>query len=868
MVNPLEKGKSANLPSEETTPQEEPLGIKNPLVSSTPLGQRFLSPKFLLPLGSRPLSTFDFSTFSSDSTLVQGFLNEALSDSPFLNESPPIAGSASLTLPQPIVESASAENATTFSTLVQPSQETSSRKPQENPPSNFTTAVPQQEIVVQRSEVPRGQPNSETSSGKQQENPPGNFTTAVPQQEIVVQRSEVRPRQPSGDTSSLEPQENPPSNLTTAIPGQEIVVQRSEVPPGQSSPETSSPKPQENSPGNFTTAVPQQEIVVQRTEAPAEQTSGDTSSVKPQENPPDNFTTAVPQQEIVVQRTEAPVEQPSGETSSVKKQENPPENFTTEVSEQKIVVQRTEVRPGQPNSETLPPESQGNAPRNLIKLDESASEKRHELESAASDSETKAISSSSQIQSFADNSLIQKATGVYRRLQDGLKFRGQRKAAEVTKSVTEDSLAVQRVEKLTPDAGAIASSTQIPSATQDSLAVQRVEKLTPDAGAIASSTLTPSATQDALTVQRVEASTRDAGAIASSTQTPSATQDALAVHTSQASEAVSKLIDTTHTDHSLIQRKTDTQTPAPTSKQTLEEVTLTTTEPSSISESISEVTAPANQTVAQLLSENGETHQLPRVLENLATTKHLGVSQPLVQHSEFLRATAPIESSNNPKTNRETLLTTNQTRDSDNKSFAADITGRISKQGQVIQRQIASQPTAEIPESWSSIEELLGENHPSPSESEPVVVQAFAEGRHSATENQQLSQNESNIRTSMLLPSAIREAKNLKTSNFSGQSAYGQKPMQKSTQVSTKLKEAISIRKKESDKSIPAQNIEPIEEENLSQESVERDENKYEKNVSDHLDALAREIYTLVRHRLEIERERHHGLYYSGRLPW
>jgi hypothetical protein len=294
-------------------------------------------------------------------------------------------------------------------------------------------------------------------------------------------------------------------------------------------------------------------------------------------------------------------------------------------------------------------------------------------------------------------------------------------------------------------------------------------------------------------------------------------------------------------------------------------VTPTTTEPSSISESISEVTAPANQTVAQLLSENAETHQLPRVLENLATTKHLGVSQPLVQHSEFLGATSPIESSKNPTTNRETLLTTNLTRDSDNKSFAA-VTGGISKSGQVIQRQVESSPTGEIPESWSSIEELLGENHAS--ESEPVVVQAFADRRHSATENQQLSQNESNIRTSKLLPSAIRGVKNLKSSSFSGQSAYGQKPIQKATEVSTKLKEAISIRKRGIEKPIPAQNIEPVEEDISSQESVEQDENKYEENVLDHLDALAREIYTLVRQRLEIERERHHGLYYSGRLPW
>ncbi|MEO8890752.1 MAG: hypothetical protein ABI417_04320, partial [Coleofasciculaceae cyanobacterium] len=348
--------------------------------------------------------------------------------------------------------------------------------------------------------------------------------------------------------------------------------------------------------------------------------------------------------------------------------------------------------------------------------------------------------------------------------------------------------------------------------------------------------------------------------------------------------------ETIHTDdQSLIQRKTKAQTPASTSKQTLKDVSPTTTDPSSTSESISEFTTPAFQTVAQLLSENRETPQLPRVLENLATTQPLGGSKPLVQKSEFLKAASPIESSENPTTNREAPLTVDLSRNADKRSFAAPTSGKIPRQNQIqrqvksqpteeilswssieqllgqsnasesepveeipiqdqIQRQEESQPTGEIPESWSSIEQLLGESHAS--ESEPVVVQTFTERRHSAKENHQLSQNQSNVRSSKLLPSQTRGSKS-------------PKPME----TNTKLKEAISTRKKDR-QPIKAQDLEQLEENTLPKVTVMPEEKKTVENAPDYLDALAREIYGLVRQRLEIERERHHGLYYSGRLPW
>jgi predicted Mrr-cat superfamily restriction endonuclease len=45
----------------------------------------------------------------------------------------------------------------------------------------------------------------------------------------------------------------------------------------------------------------------------------------------------------------------------------------------------------------------------------------------------------------------------------------------------------------------------------------------------------------------------------------------------------------------------------------------------------------------------------------------------------------------------------------------------------------------------------------------------------------------------------------------------------------------------------------------------QKEDKKEEKNQNDQVEMLAREIYTLVRQRFEIERERH-GSYYDRRL--
>ncbi|OLP17978.1 hypothetical protein BST81_13080 [Leptolyngbya sp. 'hensonii'] len=70
-------------------PLEEPLGLKNPLLPPPPLGSGFLQPKFLVPLGARPLSGFNFSTFFPQGLSGYRPLGNLFEDFPFAEESRP-----------------------------------------------------------------------------------------------------------------------------------------------------------------------------------------------------------------------------------------------------------------------------------------------------------------------------------------------------------------------------------------------------------------------------------------------------------------------------------------------------------------------------------------------------------------------------------------------------------------------------------------------------------------------------------------------------------------------------------------------------------------------------------------------------------
>ncbi|MDT9312589.1 MAG: hypothetical protein P5701_19430, partial [Limnospira sp. Paracas R14] len=80
--------------SSTNTPSEAPLGVKNPIVSPIPLGQ-----KFLQPIGARSISVLDLSLFSSKGVELQRFSDW---DSPFLLESKPDLGNRNIIQEKPL----------------------------------------------------------------------------------------------------------------------------------------------------------------------------------------------------------------------------------------------------------------------------------------------------------------------------------------------------------------------------------------------------------------------------------------------------------------------------------------------------------------------------------------------------------------------------------------------------------------------------------------------------------------------------------------------------------------------------------------------------------------------------------------------
>ena len=99
MSDSLEKENNSS-ESEELSP--EPLGIKNPLESPTPLGQSFLVPKFITPLGTRTISRLKGNFFDTNEILIQNFsdrfsnFQERSLSSNINYETPEIPGNTSL----------------------------------------------------------------------------------------------------------------------------------------------------------------------------------------------------------------------------------------------------------------------------------------------------------------------------------------------------------------------------------------------------------------------------------------------------------------------------------------------------------------------------------------------------------------------------------------------------------------------------------------------------------------------------------------------------------------------------------------------------------------------------------------------------
>src|ERR671933_1101116 len=117
---------SSNPAKGVTTPQEPPLGNRNPLLPPTPLGQNFISPKFLSPLGSQPLTTNNSLALSRQEMPSYSLPENSFDDSP-VSVDFPLSPSSQPEIVQPYEASFNSEavGATPQNqTVVQPFSET------------------------------------------------------------------------------------------------------------------------------------------------------------------------------------------------------------------------------------------------------------------------------------------------------------------------------------------------------------------------------------------------------------------------------------------------------------------------------------------------------------------------------------------------------------------------------------------------------------------------------------------------------------------------------------------------------------------------------------------------------------------------
>ncbi|SKB15631.1 hypothetical protein PL11201_770001 [Planktothrix sp. PCC 11201] len=271
-----------------------------------------------------------------------------------------------------------------------------------------------------------------------------------------------------------------------------------------------------------------------------------------------------------------------------------------------------------------------------------------------------------------------------------------------------------------------------------------------------------------------------------------------------------------------------------------------------------------------MLRQPGAISKLPQVLENLTSSKPLGIFQPLVQTSKLISETSFLET--NPilsKDEHENI--------SDNFDQFASLSGtnidpksepifnnESSKQGTMIRRQESDFSTSDVPDSWSSIEELLGESNSTPSE--PTVVQAFSTKEGRPAKERKNRKQMSDIRTGMLLPPGIsRGVTGVHSLDLQQQPTPVKALMEKTIQTRLQQEQKTASRKAEPVQTLTRSNI-GLEDSRVSLISeAQKEETKQAETKTDQVEVLAREIYCLVRQRFEIERERQ-GSSYDRRL--
>jgi len=291
---------------------------------------------------------------------------------------------------------------------------------------------------------------------------------------------------------------------------------------------------------------------------------------------------------------------------------------------------------------------------------------------------------------------------------------------------------------------------------------------------------------------------------------------------------------------------------------------LTSTNPPAVSTNLLQ----RNITRDESFDSNQDVPQLPTVLENLVGSRHaMPLIQPLNQPSQFLTAASTAESSREQPTVLQAMPETSSRRVQSAaplllseetfsnasaptvqvppvsldtqpltlRRFATDVTRETTPEPNQQTRPLGSStPTSDIPTSWSSIAELLGNNTDDSSSTFGRVTsiqRAFDDSREQAL----LDWQESNSWESIIPESS---------GSADSSSTFNQKtPIQRFT----------------TEEPPPHEEVSSAEHPSKQEDSKNEDSNS--------LEMLALEIYGLVRQRLEIERERQ-GNYYSDRLPW
>ncbi|MBK4728867.1 hypothetical protein JJD41_03040 [Oxynema sp. CENA135] len=244
-------------------------------------------------------------------------------------------------------------------------------------------------------------------------------------------------------------------------------------------------------------------------------------------------------------------------------------------------------------------------------------------------------------------------------------------------------------------------------------------------------------------------------------------------------------------------------------------------------------------TVAQLLRESDRLSQLSHGIENLGSWQPLGQSQPLGQHSQNIIQDEGQSPKNDPDRPPSVTQFIQKSRSLPPESAIAPD----------LQTRSASEPTtSETPDRWSSIADLLAHSD-SP---QPAAANAQPKIQKRSPVIQRQSQKptapppQDNDSTLIFTPDGFQT---LPSSNNS-------------------RSQHLQLKSKTNNGSPPdIQRLAPSATEAIAEIGPSNaDPTPQNPNTND-LELLARQIYHLVRQRLEIEKERRGG-YFSDRLPW